>query len=35
MTYNALNQLIKAQRDDEVQHYIYDAKDILSGTNSD
>ncbi len=35
MTYNAFNQLITAQRGDEVQHYIYDAKDILSGTNSD
>lgn len=34
MTYNALNQLITATRDGKVQHYNYDAKDILSGTLS-
>lgn len=35
MTYNALNQLMTATRDGEVQHYNYDAKDILSGTLSE
>ncbi|MDR2316969.1 MAG: hypothetical protein LBF06_11340 [Pseudomonas sp.] len=35
MTYNPLNQLMTATRDGEVQHYNYDAKDILSGTLSE
>jgi len=32
MRYNAFNQLTSAKRDGEEQAYLYDAKDILSGT---
>lgn len=35
MTYNAMNQLITAERDGLVQTYSYDAKDVLSGTGGE